>query len=94
MRKTLAVLGMVWVLTQPLVALAQNQETTTVETTKTELTYTNPLTEVVLLPVRLVTGVIGAPIGAVTGLFVGFGKGFAWPGRAAATETTTESRQK
>lgn len=89
MRKTLIALGMLGLLTQPIMALADD---TTVEKTKTETTYTNPVAEVVLLPVRLVTGVIGAPIGAVTGIFTGFAKGFAWPGHAATTETTTTTK--
>jgi hypothetical protein len=89
MRKTLIALGMLGVLAQPVIALAQD---TTVEKTKTEMTYTNPVTEVVLLPVRLITGVIGAPMGAVAGVFTGFAKGFAWPGHAATTETTTTTK--
>lgn len=91
MRKTLITLGLLGTLAQPMLALAQD---TTVETTKSEMTYTNPVSEVVLLPVRLVTGVIGAPIGAVAGLFVGFAKGFSWPGHAATTQTTTTTRSK
>lgn len=89
MRKKLMVLGLLGIMAQPLLAMADD---TTVEQTKTETTYTNPISEVVLLPVRLVTGVIGAPIGAVTGVFTGFAKGFAWPGHAATTETTTTTK--
>jgi hypothetical protein len=91
MRKTVMVLGLLGVLAQPALALAQD---TTVEKTKTETTYTNPVSEVVLLPVRLVTGVIGAPIGAITGIFTGFAKGFQWPGHAATVETTTTTKNK
>lgn len=91
MRKTLVALTLLGLLSQPLTALAQAE---TVEKTKTEMTYTNPVTEIIILPVRLVTGVIGAPIGAVAGLFTGFAKGFAWPGHAATSETTTTTTTK
>lgn len=91
MRKSLIVLGMLSILAQPMMALAQD---TVVEKSKTEMTYTNPLAEIVLLPVRLVTGVIGAPIGAIAGLFIGFGKGFAMSGHAGTLETTTTTTTK
>lgn len=91
MKKQLIALVLLTGLAQPIAALAQDR---TVETTKTEMTYTNPITEVIILPVRLVTGAIGAPIGAVAGVFTGFAKGFAWPGHAATTQTTTTIENK
>jgi hypothetical protein len=91
MRKTLVVLGMLGILAQPMAALAQQDMV--VEKSSTAV-VTNPVTEIVLLPVRLVTGAIGAPIGAIAGLFVGFGKGFNWPGHGATVETTTTTTTK
>ncbi|MBY0449060.1 MAG: hypothetical protein K2X01_00350 [Cyanobacteria bacterium] len=60
----------------------------TIEKTKTEKSYSNPVAEVILLPVRVVGGVIGAPIGAVTGMFSGFIHGFSGSSHADHTETT------
>ncbi len=91
MRKALIALSLLSILAQPVAALAQD---TTVEKTKTEKTYSNPITEIVIFPVRLVTGAIGAPIGAVAGIFTGFAKGFALPGHASTSETTTTTTTK
>lgn len=55
---------------------------------ETEITYNNhPVAQVVMLPFHLVAGTIGA----TTGLFTGFNKGFTWPRRSRITETTTTS---
>ena len=91
MRKLLLLMTVLSVAAQPVVVLAEDM--TTVEKTETtsEGSYSNPLTEVVIFPVRLVTGVIGAPIGAVGGLFTGFVKGFNFPGGSRTTETSKRS---
>ena len=85
--------------------LARAEETeTTAETTKdqavihqTEVRTTksasDPLAAVVSLPLRVVTGVVAMPIGAVGGAVDGFVRGFAWDfdGNATTTTTTTQS---
>ncbi len=96
MRKVALTLAVLTVLAQsvPMTAFADDDTATTTQHTKSETTYTNPVTNVLLLPVRLVTGVIGAPIGAVAGLFVGFAKGFNWPAHASTNESTTTTKTK
>lgn len=68
--------------------LASFADSSTVQTTETNDNF-NPVTEIVIFPVRLVTAAIGAPIGAVGGLFAGFAKGFAFPGGHDSQTTTT-----
>jgi hypothetical protein len=91
MRKLLMLLTVMSVAAQPVAVFADDMTTVEKTETTTEGTYTNPLTEVVIFPVRLVTGVIGAPIGAVGGLFTGFVKGFNWPGGNKSTQTSQRS---
>jgi hypothetical protein len=89
MRKKLVTLSLLSLLVAPMLAMAED---TTVQQSTTTEAHTNPVTEVVLLPVRLVTGVIGAPVGAVGGLITGFAKGFAWPSHSSTTATTTTTK--
>jgi hypothetical protein len=92
MRAIAFLLGLSVLVGQPMMAMAAEQ-VTTVEKSQVDTAngYNNPFTEVVIFPVRLVTGVIGAPIGAVGGLFTGFVKGFNWPGGTSTTQKTQRS---
>ncbi|MEB3244408.1 MAG: hypothetical protein VKJ06_00270 [Vampirovibrionales bacterium] len=86
MRKALVALSLV-ALMSPLSAFAAD-EVVVEQTTRSD--GGNAVAEIVLFPVRLVTGAVGAPIGAVAGLFTGFVKGFNIVGNGSTiTETKT-----
>lgn len=68
MRKSVAIMGLVGLLAQSVMvgsAMAQPVQ----GGVKTSTTYAdNPVREVVLLPVRVVAGAVGAPVGAIGGM--------------------------
>lgn len=81
MRKFFAAISLMGLLAQPLAAMAQDYHRHTVQgSVKSQRVYSQPseTEEVLLMPVRLVSGLVQAPIGAIGGMAKRTGDSVEW----------------